>query len=181
MIDLDALARQAKTTSEWGRARMAVRVGAAVAALTLASVAGSTEPRSCAVGGGVLLVVATALRWWHQRGVEAVRVGLPLGIIPLVVGIVLQRAGVRCGPFPSLSASDVACAVAGGVAGMGVTAWTARTRADRWRRWPLALLVASLTAMLGCYGLGAVGLLATLAPLAMSSAIAWIPLAASER
>jgi hypothetical protein len=178
MIELEKLAEQARCASEWGRTRMAMRVGVVVAALTLVSLASGTTPSICAVGGLVLLATAVVLRWWNQIGVEAVRIGLLLGGIPLAAGIVLQLMGVECRSTGDFSQADLVCVLAGAIAGSGVTAWTARTQIGRVRRWPAAVLVASLTATLGCLGLGAAGILATLLTLVIVSAIAWIPLAA---
>ncbi len=181
MVDLDRLAVQARRASEWGRARMALRVSAVVAALTLVSLASGTAPGACASGGLALFAATVALRFWHQSGVEAVRIGLPLGAIPLAAGIVLQRMGVKCGSLGEFSQPELLCVLAGAIAGASVTVWAARGPIDRLRRWPPALLVASLTAMLGCLGLGVSAMLATLATLVMSSAVAWIPLAARTR
>jgi len=181
MIDLDKLAEQARCASEWGRARMAMRVGVVVAALTLVSVASGPAPAVCAVGGLVLFATAVALRWWNQIGVEAVHIGVSLGVIPLAAGIVLQQMGVECGSLEDFSQAELVCVLAGAIAGAGVTVWTARGQIDRVRRCPPAVLVASLTAMLGCVGLGAAGMLATLATLVTASAVAWIPLAARTR
>jgi hypothetical protein len=181
MIELEKLAEQARCASEWGRARMAMRVGVVVAALTLVSLASGTAPGVCAAGGLVLFATAVALRWWNQIGVESVRIGLPLGGIPLAAGIVLQRMGVECGSLGDFSRAEWVCVLAGAIAGVGVTVWAARGQIDRVRRWPPAVLVASLTALLGCLGLGIAAMLATLATLVMSSAVAWIPLAARTR
>ena len=181
MIDLEALAKQARCASDWGRARMAMRVGGLVAALTLVALASSAAPSVCALGGLILFATAVALRFWNQIGVEAVRIGLPLGGIPLAVGIVLQRMGVRCASLEDISQAEVVCLLAGAIAGAGVTVWAARKQIDCLRRWPAAVLVASLTAMLGCLGLGSVGMLATVATLILSSGVAWIPMAARTR
>jgi hypothetical protein len=181
MVDVNQLTAQARRASEWGRARMAVRVGVVVAALALISFACGTAPSVCAGGGLALLAAAVGLRFWHQAGVEAVRIGIPLGTIPLAAGILLKRMGVQCGSLGAFSGGDLVCMLAGAIAGAGVTAWAARGQMDRLRRWPSAVLVASLTAMLGCVGLGLGGMLATLATLVMSSAVAWIPLVARTR
>jgi hypothetical protein len=178
MVDLDELAGRARCASEWGRARMAVRVGGPIAVLTVVSLMVGSAHGFCVAGGALLFAVAAALRWWNQKGVDAVRVGLPLGAIPLVAGVALQRAGVQCGPLGSVSAGDVICLLAGATAGVGVTFWAARTGRDRRREWPNAVVIASLTAMLGCLGLGVASLLATLAALSMASAVAWAPVAA---
>jgi hypothetical protein len=181
MVDVVKLERRARATAEWARARMAVRVALPVVALTLIALATGSAPGYCAAGGVILFLVAAALRWRSQMGVDAVQIGLPLGTIPLGAGVVLQQAGVPCGSLPNLSSADLVCVLTGAIAGAGVTLWAARTAHNHLRRWPPAVLIASLTAMLGCFGLGVAGVLATLASLAMSSVLAWIPLAARVR
>lgn len=177
MVDLDALARRAQRTAEWSRARMACRIAVVVAALALVPFAGGAEPAVCACLGIALFVAAALLRWRHQVGVEAVRDGLLLGAVPLVAALFLRGCGVDCASFGTFGEAELACVVAGAVAGLGVTWRALQAPAPRGRRWLLTLLVASMTAALGCAGLGVGGVLAAVIALPLVAGVAWIPAA----
>jgi hypothetical protein len=174
MVDLDRLERQARQAAEWGRFRMAARVGLVVLPMACASIWLGGPVWTCAALGLALFGVAFGLRWWHQEGVDAVRRGLWLGLLPLVATACLGACGVDASFGP---AGDVVCLVAGVAAGVGVTLRSGLQRATS-GGWALATGVASLTAALGCAGLGVGGLLVTVAALAASSAASWLPVRA---
>jgi hypothetical protein len=100
-----------------------------------------------------------------------------MGMVPLVAALGLQTCGIGCASWGQLSEAELACVIAGLLAGVGIAA---RATGDGHgpRVWALATAVASVTAALGCVGLGMGGLLATLIALVASSAGAWVPLRA---
>jgi hypothetical protein len=180
MVDLDALATRARRTAEWSRARMACRIALVVALLGLVPLLGGAAPATCACLTVVLFAGAAFLRWRDRVGVEAVRDGLALGAVPLVAALFLRGCGVECASLGAIGPAEVACIVAGAVAGLGVTWRTLRTpvpRRRRRRRWLLTVLVASLTAALGCAGLGLGGVLAAVIALSLVAGVTWIPVA----
>lgn len=177
MVDLDALARRARRTAEWGRVRMACRVAVVVALLALVPLIGGARLEMCACLAVALFVAAAALRWRHQTGVEAVRDGLLLGAVPLVAALFLRGRGVECSSSGAFGDAELACGIAGAVAGLGVTWRAVRAPAARARRWLLTVLVASMTAVLGCAGLGAGGMFAAAIALLVMAGVAGLPFA----
>lgn len=175
MVDLDALATRARRAAEWSRTRMACRIAVVVAPLALVPLAGGVAPSVCACLAVALFAITALLRWRHQIGVEAVRDGLLLGGVPLVAALVLRGCGVTCSSFHVFGGAELACVVAGGVAGLGVTWRALRAPTHRGRRWILTLLVASMTAAVGCAGLGIGGVLAALLALPLIAGVAWVP------
>ncbi|MEJ7601575.1 MAG: hypothetical protein WKG01_26970 [Kofleriaceae bacterium] len=133
---------------------------------------------TCWCLGGGLLALAIALRWRDRVGVDAVRTGLVLGLVPALAALMLRSGGIECAAFGTLSGAELACFAAGAIAGMGVTIRVARTTGQRRRRWLLTLLVASITAALGCAGLGIAGVVTTLVAVIGTASIVWIPVAA---
>jgi hypothetical protein len=177
MVDLDALATRARKTAEWGRARMACRIAVVVAPLALVPWVGGAAPAVCACLAAALFAVAALLRWRHRIGVEAVRDGLLLGGIPLVAALFLRGCGVECAPTGAFAEAELACVIAGAVAGLGVTWRALHAPTRRARRWLLTLLVASMTAALGCAGLGIGGVLAAVIALPAVAGATWLPVA----
>jgi hypothetical protein len=177
MVDLEQLARRARAASEWGRARMAARVAVPIAPLALVPATTGADGTGCLVLAVVLFAAAAFLRWRDRLGVEVVRDGLLLGAVPVVAMFALHGGGYQCCAPGEITRADVACVLAGVVAGVGVTLSASRTRlgAGRGRRWLLTLVVAALTTSLGCLGLGMGGLVATLATVAVCSTVAWLP------
>lgn len=177
MVDLDVLARRAQRTAAWGRARMACRIARVVAPLALVPLVGGAPLTTCMCLAVALFAVAAVLRWRNRIGVEAVRDGLLLGAVPLVAALFLRGCGVECASFGSVGEAELACVVAGAIAGLGVTWRAIRSPTPRGRRWLLTLLVASMTAALGCAGLGVGGVLAAVIALPLVAGVAWIPAA----
>lgn len=175
MVDLDALARDARRTSEWGRARMACRIVVVIAALAAVPLLSGARPELCACLAVVLFAAAAFLRWRSRLGVDSVRDGLVLGAVPLAAALVLLGCGVECPPLAS-SAGALVCSAAGAVAGVGVTWRASRATSARGRRWLLTLVVASMTAAMGCVGLGLGAVLPALLALPLVAALAWIPM-----
>jgi len=156
---------------------MACRVAVVVAPLALVPLVGGARAEVCACLAVALFVAAALLRWRNQTGVEAVRDGLLLGGVPLVAALFLRGCGVQCSSFGAFGEAELACVIAGAVAGLGVTLRAARAPAARGRRWLLTLVVASMTAALGCAGLGVGGVLAAAIALPLVAGAAWIPVA----
>lgn len=177
MVDLETLARRAQRTAEWGRARMACRIAGVVAPLALVPLAGGASLATCACLAVALFAVSALLRWRNQIGVESVRDGLLLGAVPLVAALFLRGCGVECASLGSFGEAELACVVAGALAGVGVTWRALQAPTPRGRRWLLTLLVASMTAALGCAGLGVGGMLAAVIALPLVAGAAWIPAA----
>jgi hypothetical protein len=177
MVDLDALATRARRAAELGRARMACRIAAVVAPLTLVPLVGGASLATCACLAVALFVVASLLRWRDQVGVDATRDGLLLGAVPLVAALFLRGCGVECASLGAVGEAELGCIVAGAAAGLGVTWRALQSPAPRGRRWLLTLLVASMTAVLGCAGLGIGGVLAAVIALPLVASAAWIPAA----
>jgi hypothetical protein len=175
MVDLDELERRARRAAERGRWWMAARVGLVILPITCVSILGGADPGSCLCLGAVLLGATTTLRGWHRDGVRAVRLGLSMGIVPLVAVLLLQTCGAECAPLTRWTGAEFACVLAGVLAGAGV-AFRARSEGYPVRTWALATAVASGTAALGCIGLGTGGLLVIVAALASTSTVAWVPM-----
>lgn len=175
MVDLDDLERRARREAERGRWRMAARVGLVVLPLACVSILGGADPGSCLCLGAVLLGATTTLRWWHRDGVLAVRLGLSMGVVPLVAVLLMQACGAECAPLTRWTEAETACVLSGMLAGAGVAfrAWSDGYPA---RTWALATAVAAGTAALGCIGLGTGGLLVIVAALASTSTVAWVPM-----
>jgi hypothetical protein len=177
MVDLDALARRARRTAEWGRLRMASRIALIIAAFAVAPLLGGADPALCGCLAMGLFVACALLRWRTQVGVEAVRDGLVLGAVPLAAALLLRGCGIECSSLGAFGQAETACVLAGAVAGLGVTWRALRTPTPRGGRWLLTLLVASMTAALGCAGLGIGGVMAALIALPVVAGLAWIPVA----
>lgn len=177
MVDLDLLERRARRAAGWGRARMAARVGVVVAPIAVLAVLAGGGVEACLCLGGLLFGVAGLLRFWGREGVDAVRLGLTMGLVPLFAALALRTCGVDCAPLTRFGEAELLCVLAGVAAGAGV-ALRASSEHVSVRAWALATGVASATAALGCVGLGAGGLLVTLASLAAASAVVALPLRA---
>lgn len=177
MVDLDALARRARRRAEWGRARMACRIAAAIAPLALASMVGGADPGVCACAAAVLFVTSALLRWRSQLGVESTRDGLLLGTLPLGAALLLGDCEVECSTASVLSAPMLACSLAGALVGIGVTLRAVQMRRHRALRWVSTLIVAAMTTALGCAGLGLSGAISVLIALGAIAATSWIPVA----
>jgi hypothetical protein len=175
MVDLERLAGEARRTAERSRVRMAARVAIVLVPLVAIAILAGGEGLACGCLGCVLLVLAAGLRWRDRFGVEVVRDGLLLGLVPAAAALLLRGCGIECAPVGSLGDAEWVCLAAGVIAGAGVTVFALRSRGSRRRRWLLTLLVASLTASLGCAGLGTAGVFATLAALVTTASLAWIP------
>jgi hypothetical protein len=177
MVDLGQLERRARRVAGWGRARMAARVGVAVAPIAFLAVMAGGEVEACACLGGLLFAVAGLLRFWGREGVDAVRLGLGMGLVPLFAALALRTCGVDCAPLSRFGQAELLCVLAGVAAGAGVALRASHDHASV-RTWALATGVASATAALGCVGLGAGGLLVTLASVAAASLVVAFPLRA---
>jgi hypothetical protein len=176
MADLATLETRARSAAEWGRARMAARVGLVVVPFAAVSIAASGVIGAGVALGALLLVVAFLLRFWHRDGVEAVRLGLTMGLVPLVAALLLRACGIDCAPMTRFSEAELVCVLAGVAAGAGVAVQAATGEAASVRTWAAATSVASLAAALGCVGLGLGGLLVTVAALVASSLAVAAPL-----
>jgi hypothetical protein len=174
MVDLDALARRARSTAEWSRARMAARVGAVVAPLTLGAYLAGGEAAMCVCLGALLFMTTGALRYWHQGGVTGARIGLLMGMVPTVAACALGACGVPCAPATEFAAGEWVCLGAGTIAGAGVAVWASDALGDL-RGLGVAALVATMTSALGCVGLGEGALALVLPALLLSSALTWGP------
>lgn len=177
MVDLEQLARRARVAAEWGRARMAARVAVPIAPLAFVAASTGADGARCIALTALLFAAAAFLRWRDRRGVEIARDGLLLGALPVAAVFALHSGGYQCCAPGEITRADVACVLAGALAGVGVTLSAARTRlgAGRGRRWLSTLMVAALTTSLGCLGLGMGSLVVTLATVAACSLAAWIP------
>ena len=175
MVDLDALARRARRRAEWGRARMACRIAAAIAPLAVVSAAAGADPGVCACAAVLLFVTSALLRWRSQLGVDSAHDGLLLGTLPLGAALLLGDCDVECYNASVLSGPMLACSIAGALVGIGVTLRAVRVRRHRTLRWVLTLLVAAMTAALGCAGLGLGGVVSVLIALGAVAGTSWIP------
>ena len=175
MVDLETLATQARRTAEWSRVRMACRIALIVVALAVVPLVGGAALATCACLAVGLFAVAALLRWRSRVGVDSVRDGLLLGAVPLTAALLLRGCGIQCASLGSFGQAELACVIAGAVAGLGVTWRASQSPAPRGRRWVQTLVVASLTAALGCAGLGLGGALAALIALPLVAGAAWIP------
>jgi hypothetical protein len=175
MVDVEALAQRARGVANRSRVRMALRIALIVLPLACIPIVAGAHPASCACLGLLLFAVAALFRWRDRAGRDAVTTGLALGAIPLAAAFALQACGIECSRFWSFGEAEVACLVAGTIAGIGASLLVARASADRRRRWLTTLLVASLTAALGCLGLGTAGVVSTLVALVASATVVWIP------
>ena len=176
MVDLDRLEARARRAAERGRLRMASRVALAVAPLTCVAVLAGGAPGVSACLGCVLLLGAVGLRHWHEAGVTAVRLGLAMGVVPLVATVLLRACGVDCAPLTRLGEGEIVCLLAGVLAGAGVTLRASAEDRASFRTWALATGVAAATAALGCGALGAGGVLVTVSALVAASGLAMVPL-----
>ncbi len=178
MVDLDRLEARARQAAERGRLRMAARVALAVAPLACVAVLAGGDPAASACLACLLLLLAGGLRYWHRDGVEAVRLGFGMGLVPLATTVLLRACGVDCAPLAQLGEGEIACILAGAAAGAGVA--LRATSADRpsLRVWTLATGVASATAALGCVALGLGGALVTVTVLVGTSGLLIVPLRA---
>jgi len=154
---------------------MACRIAAVVAPLTLVPLAGGASLAACGCLGVALFAMAAFLRWRDRVGVEATRDGLLLGAVPLVAALFLRGCDLECASLGAVGKAELACFVAGAVAGLGVTWRALHSSAPRARRWLLTLLVASMTAALGCAGLGIGGVLSAVIALSLVASVAWVP------
>lgn len=177
MVDLDALERDARWTAEWGRARMAARVGAAVVPLTLGAMIVGGSVATCACLGALLFAATAGLRYWRQVGVVGARVGLTMGLVPLAAACALGACGVACSPSTQFAVGEWVCLGAGVVTGAGVAVWSSDGQGDV-RALGTATFVAMLTAALACTGLGVGALAIVLPALLASAALTWAPLRA---
>lgn len=177
MIDLEQLARRARVASEWGRARMAARIAAPVAALVLV-------PAVLGRGSGgfialVVLLLATVmfLRWRDRLGVETVHVGLGIGATLAAAMLVIHNVGFAFRGADAIVPVTIASALAGALPGLGAARWMSRAPRGpiRNRRWRLTLFVAALAAGVGAFGQGAGHLIAAMLSTAMCSTLAWAP------
>jgi len=180
MVDLDRLARDAQRTAEWSRARMAARACAVIVPLIAIAVIAGGAVAPCACLGALLLVTACGLRWWSREGVDAVRLGLAMGAVPLAVASLLPVCGLHCARPGQLGAAEWVCVLAGVAAGVGLAVLADRER-HRWRMRTLATGVAALTATLGCVPLGVTTLVVTLASVIAAAAVATIPVLVRAR
>jgi hypothetical protein len=112
---------------------------------------------SCACAAILLLALSVWLRWRDRRGVQIARTGLVAGGIPLVVGLLLARAGVSCGDAASARLCTVVSLAAGIGSGVVIGVREAR-RPARLSGWLTAIVIAALAAGLGCLRLGIAGL-----------------------
>ena len=174
MVDLQALETEAFAAAQWGRARMAARAAFVILPVAFASWAISGHVAAVLLGT-VLLAVGMGLRFWHRKGVEAVRLGLVMGLVPFATTVLLQVCGVECTPLSGFSEGEIACVLSGAAAGAGVTLRAAGDAATG-RTWLLATGVASLTGALGCVPLGVGGLVVTIIALIVSAAVVAIPM-----
>lgn len=175
MVDLEQLGIRARRVAEWSRMRMALRIVGIVALLPVLPIVVGAEALPCVAFTAVLLVMTTSLRWWSEEGVQAVRFGLWMGAVPLVVASLLPACGIGCTP-DGIGDAELVCIVAGSVAGIGLALFAGRRR-DSWRAWTLSVAIASVTSMLGfCIELRMASLLATLVPLAVSSIAVRVPM-----
>jgi len=154
---------------------MACRIAIVIAPLALVPIISGASATNCACLAVALFAVAAYLRWRSQLGRDAVWDGLIMGTVPLLTALLLRSCGANCGPLGTFSEAELACVLAGAVAGAGVTLRAAELPAHRAERWLLSVLVASVTAALGCVGLGLGGVLATLGAITVAGAASWIP------
>lgn len=180
MVDLRDLERRAYRAAEWGRARSAARVAFAVLPMAIAAGLAGGSAEVCACLGGLLFLAAAGLRFSGRAGVDAVRIGLAMGLVPLGATLVLRACGIPCPEVPGVGVAEAACALAGVVAGAGVAVW-ASGDAGAFRTWASATGVASAAAALGCVGLGAGGAAVTLVSLVAASITVGAPLQALAR
>jgi hypothetical protein len=179
MVDLEALAKQARRAAEWGRLRAASRVTTLIVPLVLLALAISPHRVAVTGIGLALLVVTIALGWRDAQGAQAARSGLKLGVIPMTAALFTVVVEGWCDPDRSVTLCGAGCLFAGLFAG-GASAWYAvRTQAPRrLGAWARIGLVASMTAALGCAGLGLGSSLAVLGAMAAGAAVAWVPIRA---
>jgi hypothetical protein len=153
MVDLEQLTVRGRRAYELGRLRVAARAALLVLPLVLLCAFESGRGGACACLGGALLALSIGLRWASRRGGESVAVGLAAGSVPLLVGLAARRLAPWCTSAGLVPACTVACAVAGGAAGVWLGVRLARGRAGL-GAWAVTGLVALLAASLGCVGLG---------------------------
>lgn len=178
MVDLHRLEARARRTAERGRLRMAARIGLVVVPLACVGVIIGGDLLASACLACLLLLFAGGLRYWHRDGVRAVQIGLPLGLVPLATTVLIRACGVDCAPLTRLGEGEIACMLAGVVAGAGVALRASSGDRPSLRIWGLATGVAAATATLGCVPLGMGGALVTVAVLLATSGLVVVPLRA---
>lgn len=175
MVDIEALATRSRQVADRSRVRMACRVLVVIASLTCIPLLAGAHRASCVCLAVALFLTAAVLRWRDRNGIEAVKLGLAFGAIPLLAAVGLRACGIACAELGAFSEGELACFAAGAVAGAGVSFVVAHgSQRGQWRLlW--TILVASLTASLGCVGLGMAGVLSTVVAMLASATLVWIP------
>ena len=116
---------------------------------------------TCACAAVLLMALSVWLRWRDRRGVQVASTGLLAGSIPLVVGLLLARFGIRCDDAASARLCTAIALLAGAGAGVVIAVREARQRArqpSQTNNWLTAIVIAGLAAGLGCLRLGVTGL-----------------------
>ncbi len=155
MHDMARVRWQARRTYELNRLRIASRVVAVVAPLTILSACETGAVVGTTLLGVSLLIVAIGLRWWHRIGIEATEIGLRTGGAATVVAL----AVCRLTPSMSPNVAMTLCVAAGFLAGALSGKTIARHATSDWHRLVLTIGVSALTAALGCVALGVGSLL----------------------
>jgi hypothetical protein len=181
MVDLEVLARRARRASEWGRLRAASRACLVIVPTVALALVATPSPRVVLGVGAALLATCIGLGCWNAEGARAARLGVPLGAIPMAVGLLTVAIDGWREPARALTMCGAGCLVAGLAAG-GATAWYAKRLAPgaALSSWTKIGLVASLTAAMGCIGLGLGSALAVLAAIVVGAALVWVPAGAKS-
>jgi hypothetical protein len=170
MVNREQLAVGGLRAYEFGRLLMASRVALVVVPITAICLFESQGREACMCLAFLLLGLAIWLRWRNRRWLESVTTGLQAGILPLVVGLVVDRLDVPCGLVGAASFCAAFALLVGGVAGVWIGV-RERQRSRQLSSWLTAGAIAALAASLGCVRLGAVGLASVVAGIAVGIAV----------
>jgi hypothetical protein len=141
---------------EVGRLLTALRVALVVVPVAAVCLVERTGREACGCLAFILLATVVWLRWRNRRGMDAVQAGLVAASLPLAVGLLFDRLGLRCGFAGAESFCTTFAVLLGTAAGVMISLTQSRLGA-RTSSVLTAAAVAGLAAALGCVRLGALG------------------------
>ena len=168
MVNRDELRRGGLRAYEIGRLRAAVRAAWVLVPTALVCAFETGAGEACACVGSLLLGVSIFLRWRDRRGAHSVRDGLIAGLLPLIVGLLVNHFAPGCANAQLFSWCVAACLGAGLPSGAWLGVRLVRGAGTK-ATWFAAGGIALLTAMLGCAGLGITGIIGAAIGLAVGA------------
>jgi hypothetical protein len=175
----DTAALRSRARGAYERSRLGLGVRAALPVLPMAalSLLVCERPALTLACGGLLFVLAVALRARGGSYGRALVPGLLAGSAPLILPLVLRASGHCCIGGACWSLCMLGCTLGGLVAGVAIGVAAAMERDQRGAFLLSATLVAGLAGVLGCAMAGASGI----AGMALAIAGASIPTAIAAR